>query len=347
MAVRPPPEPGLLATQWRHEPRNNQWLMDGFLSLMFPDSDHATFYPIRNNNIANTQQSGGTIHDFFSRFGTVEFHLKRRIAPVVSWVDGDKTLRCIGTAFVLSCTGYVATACHVLLDPWEYNYGDPKLDGNTLAFGPHLHMGLLMPLGQLYGPKLYNFLPFEHSRYWGTWQESPLFNKRAEFSSATDIAVAKIRAHPDGIAYQPLTLSTRPYRTGDQCMAIGYAEMQDIPFKTAPNGNIALAQFDSNLYVSIGTVAEVLADKIQTRRVRTPGPCFDFRARIPAKMSGSPIFDIEGRVVRGVVSASLSGDPPQAFGCMLGPVLGLPIRGDETLERLMANPIEGMPRINA
>jgi hypothetical protein len=38
----------------------------------------------------------------------------------------------IGTAYMISCTGYLITAAHVLLDPVERGYGDVTRKGNLL-----------------------------------------------------------------------------------------------------------------------------------------------------------------------------------------------------------------------
>ena len=75
-----------------------------------------------------------------------------------------------------------------------------------------------------------------------------------------------------------------------------------------------------DLYVSIGNVGKVFAENHVTKDVRTPGPCFDFDAKIPGKMSGAPIFGAKGAVIRGTVSGSYSGEN-HAYGAMLGPIM--------------------------
>src|SRR5262245_6479272 len=72
------------------------------------------------------------IHEVFASFGPTDFLMKQSILPVVAWVENEDVLRCIGTAFVISCTGYVITASHVLLDPKERNYGNLVRQGNIL-----------------------------------------------------------------------------------------------------------------------------------------------------------------------------------------------------------------------
>jgi hypothetical protein len=83
------------------------------------------------------------------------------------------------------------------------------------------------------------------------------------------------------------------------------------------------------------------------RSVTTPGPCFDFRAKIPGKMSGAPVFGAQGAIIRGVVSRSFSNER-HAYGAMLGPAMELPLSGPylaKTLLRIMEEGTEGIARI--
>jgi hypothetical protein len=85
-------------------------------------------------------------------------------------------------------------------------------------------------------------------------------------------------------------------------------------------------------------------DNHQRRDVPTPGPCFDFRARIPGKMSGGPIFGGDGAVVRGVISSSYSSER-HAYGAMLGPMMQLPLGGGMTLKEMMNSGNEGIAKV--
>jgi len=98
------------------------------------------------------------------------------------------------------------------------------------------------------------------------------------------------------------------------------------------------------LYVSVGEVMDVFPDNHQRKHVPTPGPCFDFRARVPGKMSGGPILGGDGAVVRGVISRSFSGER-HAYGAMLGPIMRLPLSGDMTLKQMMNSGNEGIAQI--
>jgi hypothetical protein len=146
---------------------------------------------------------------------------------------------------------------------------------------------------------------------------------------------------PHGGAYQPLNLSLNPFIKGETAYAIGYAMMEDIPIGQA-DGRPMVQEPKLDLYVSTGEVIEVFPQNHLNKEIPTPGPSFDFRARIPGKMSGSPVFGARGSVVRGVVSRSFSGEK-HAFGCMIGPVMTLPFADGRSLRTLMEAGNEGIP----
>jgi hypothetical protein len=80
----------------------------------------ADFFPYQSQLELMTSSPATTnIYELFTSFGSTDFLLKQSILPVVAWVEGEPAIRCIGTAFVISCTGYIITACHVLLDPQD------------------------------------------------------------------------------------------------------------------------------------------------------------------------------------------------------------------------------------
>lgn len=75
--------------------------------------------------------------------GSTNFVLKQSIMPVVALEAGAPVLRVIGTAFVISASGLVMTAGHVLLDPEESGYGDVTNDSGAVRFGQNLQIGVL------------------------------------------------------------------------------------------------------------------------------------------------------------------------------------------------------------
>lgn len=338
-------EVAILKTLWGRRP-DGAWSIDGIKSLTLkPEAGFAQdFFRFEGQMELMTSSPGGkSFHEVLASFGTTDFLLKQSILPVLGWAKGESAIRCIGTAFVVSCTGFVITAGHVLLDPQESGYGEVVREGSTLRFSEELSMGVLVPLNPAYGRSAFLFLPFELSWYWGEWQDSPLFHQRDEFKFLTDIAVCKVPVLPNGVPHQPLNLSLRRFKQGEEAFAIGYAEMADIPI-TLRDGRTAIGPVKPDLYVSVGAVMDVFPENHLRKDVPAPGPCFDFRARIPGKMSGAPIFGGDGAVVRGVVSRSFSGEK-HAYGAMLGPAMHLPLGDDKTLNTLMDAGKEGMPKI--
>ncbi|MEP6066046.1 MAG: hypothetical protein ABJ246_09435 [Paracoccaceae bacterium] len=103
-----------------------------------------------------------------------------------------------------------------------------------------------------------------------------------------------------------------------------------------------------NIHVSVGDIIRTFPQNHVNKEVSTPGPCFDFSARIPGKMSGSPIFGARGAVIRGVVSRSFSGEE-HAYGSMLGPAMHLRLgeldHPDRTLASLLESGNEGMAKV--
>lgn len=163
---------------------------------------------------------------------------------------------------------------------------------------------------------------------------------KKKFEGLTDVAVCKLREPLDGSAYQPLSLSLHPFAKGEKAYAVGYAEMDDICVSYI-EGQPQIGDFKWEIYVSVGEVAEVFPQNHLSKEVPSPGPSFDFRARIPGKMSGAPIFGAQGAIVRGVVSRSFSGEK-HAFGSMLGPALHLPLSDGSSLKSKMDSGNEGI-----
>jgi S1-C subfamily serine protease len=113
------PAVAILKSVWRKD-RDGSWGIHDIKGLALKpragfDSD---FFPFQSQlELLTSHLAGSSIPDLLSSFGPTEFLMKQSILPVVAWVEGDNVIRCIGTAFVISCTGYLITACHVLLDP--------------------------------------------------------------------------------------------------------------------------------------------------------------------------------------------------------------------------------------
>ncbi len=140
-----------------------------------------------------------------------------------------------------------------------------------------------------------------------------------------------------------LNLSLNPFSKNERAIVIGYAEMPDISISVKEE-EISHSKPQDELFVSVGDVMDVFHDNHLSKDVPTPGPCFDFGAKIPGKMSGAHIFGADGAVVRGVVSRSFSGEK-HAYGAMIGPAMHLPLNDKNTLNTLMKNGCDGIPHV--
>lgn len=334
----------IMKTMWTRR-SDGRWGIHDLKSLTLTPKKNsdANFFTFESEVTLLTTSPPKNIHEVFTSFGTTNFLMMQSILPVVVWVPNENFIRCIGTAFVISCSGYVMTACHVLIDPVERAYGKVVKNGNTIIFMDELQMGVLIPISPAYGIKGFRFFPFEQSWYWGECKNSPLLHEDDKFVTLTDIAICKISELPNNAAHQPLNLSQNRFKKGEEAYAIGYANMEDIPLEIR-NGQVLIREFKHDLYISVGEVINVFPENHLRKEVPTPGPCFDFKAIIPGKMSGGPILGAKGAVIRGVVSRSFSGER-HSYGSMLGPVFHLPLMQGATLKSLMESGGEGIGKI--
>jgi hypothetical protein len=345
--IRPPIE--ILKSLWSRLP-DGRWGVTDLKGLKLkPNLGYGSDYFAFEGVVElMTTTPSRNIHEAFASFGTTHFLMQQSVLPVVAWKEEDPFIRCIGTASVVSCSGYLITAAHVLMDPFDSGYGAIRR-GTELCLDEALNFGVFIPISPAYGARGIRFFPFEKFWLWGTWKESPLISEKDRFDYLTDIAICKIAEMPHGAAHQPLGLSLNPFVPGEAAYSLGYAEMDDIPLEKHGNGPAAFNDFAMDLYVSIGEAMQIFPQNHLRKDVSTPGPCFDFKAKIPGKMSGAPIFGANGAVIRGVVSRSFSGER-HAFGAMLGPAMHLPLHDplndDRTLRTLMESGNEGIARIH-
>lgn len=244
------------------------------------------------------------------------------------------------------------TAAHVLMDPFETGVSKINhVDGTAYTDGK-IYMGIMVQVPPAYiaasrpGPKdpEYLVMPIQQSFTWGKWEQGPLLNSPETYKYKTDVGICKVKPLPWGLPYQPLALSSNPFTVGERAFALGYSEMNDIELIDNGNGGKKPREMRAELFVSGGPVLNLYRNNHVTREVPTPGPCFDFEARIPGKMSGSPIFGAGGVVVRGVVSRSFSGEK-HAFGVAVDSILDLPLGAGETLRKMQVSGLEGMPQV--
>lgn len=339
------PEVGILKTIWGKDPDGN-WRINGLKGLTLkPRAGYdPDFFQFESHlEMLTDRPFVNGIEGWMTTFGPTDFLVKQSILPVVAWVEGEPFIRCIGTAFVISCTGYVITACHVLLDPYDRKYVKVERAENAIRFMGGMRFGVLVPVNPASGHTGNLFFPFLDCRYWGQWKNSPLLHEDPNFEMLTDIAICKISLFPNGSGHQPLSLSLNSFAKGERAFAFGYSEMGDIPIECR-NGILTVPEFKQELYVSVGSVKDLFPDNHQRKDVPTPGPCFDFLAKVPGKMSGGPILGADGTVVRGVVSRSFSG-AKHAYGAMIGPAMNLPLAENVTIRSLMVSGNEGIAKV--
>ncbi|MBR0693596.1 serine protease [Bradyrhizobium lablabi] len=299
-----------------------------------------------------TQQPGPVIRDFFTTFGHTEFLIRQSIVPIVAWNDGDRGMRCIGTGFFISASGLLMTAAHVVRDPIDDQCADfTQIGDNAFRFDKSLHMGVLLPANpamKTAPPQVFNgpdeirdadsfIAPIEWAMHWGQEVVGPLFHMKPEYKLDLDIAVCKVRENQIGGSYQPLNVGQHDLKIGDRAVAIGYAEMENIQFGER-------AAYQPSLVVSVGSVTNIYPDNITKKEATTPGPCFEFDAKIPGKMSGAPILVGSGVITNGVVSRSWQ-DERRASGGLIAPMMGLSLANGKSLLQIVQDGSEGMAQI--
>ncbi len=309
------------------------------------------YFKIENEVNLMTQAPGHIMNNFFATFGTTEFLLRQSIVPIVAWNNGDDEIRCIGTGFFVSASGLLMTAAHVIRDPVDENYTrviQVNKDAQKLSDG--LHFGALLPAN----PAMKNapfqmhpaireakwfMCPFEWTYHWGRDVESPLLHQKPEFRPDLDVAVCKVLEHAVIGPYQPLNIGLYNLKLGDRAVAIGYPEMRNIRLGGGDD-------YQPELVVSVGSVTSIYRDNITEKQNSTPGPNFEFDAKIPGKMSGSPILVGEGVITKGIVSRSLGSNENHASGCLIAPMMSLPLTHGKSLLDLMKSGNEGIANIH-
>ena len=341
---------GVLKSIWTQD-AEGKWAIHAAKGLELNPRQGYTdrYFKINNTLELLTDRPGPLFNNIFASFGDTEFLLRQSIVPVVAWTEGDDEIRCIGTGFFVSASGLLMTAAHVVRDPIDENYANAtRMVGGASRLSDGLHFGVILPAN----PAMRNapfgdipreareatsfVCPFEWTQHWGSECPSPLIHRKPDFKLDLDIAICKVRPFPLIGPYQPLNIGQHNLTIGDRAVAIGYAEMQNIKLGS---------DTQPELLVSVGAVTAVHPDNITEKMNSTPGPNFEFSAKIPGKMSGSPIMVGGGILAKGVVSRSWEGEE-FASGCLIAPAMHLPLIGETTLHELQRSGTDGIARIH-
>jgi S1-C subfamily serine protease len=87
------------------------------LDLLGPERSGQDFFAVRDDIVITQAAPIG---------GTIRSVLGESIVPVVAVANGEQRVRCIGTAFFISCSGLLVTAAHVITDPIDRQYGNVR-----------------------------------------------------------------------------------------------------------------------------------------------------------------------------------------------------------------------------
>ncbi len=171
----------ILKSLWSRR-ADGQWQINDLkgLEMSSGNAEEERFFVLRGEVQLMTKSPNAGMEEILTMFGPTEFLMQQSIVPVVSWLEGEQAMKCIGTASVISCTGYLLTASHVLMDPIESGYGAVR-QGQNIKHHDNFNFGVLIPFGPpgigMTFKKGLRFFPFEKMWNRGDWKQSPLIHE--------------------------------------------------------------------------------------------------------------------------------------------------------------------------
>src|SRR5262245_3582679 len=141
MAENQTEEIGVLKSIWRKN-EAGKWIIHGAKGVDLKPREGCSrdFFKIKDELVLLTEQPGLIFDNLFASWGLTEFIMRQSIVPIVAWNEGDDEMRCIGTGFFISASGYLLTAAHVLRDPIDENYSTvTELGQNQHKMSDDLH----------------------------------------------------------------------------------------------------------------------------------------------------------------------------------------------------------------
>ncbi|NJO34756.1 MAG: trypsin-like peptidase domain-containing protein [Rhodospirillales bacterium] len=288
--------------------------------------------------------------------GTIRWVLGQSTVPMVAHIDGEPILRCLGTGFFVSCSGLLITAAHVVAEVLDKKYGAVKeVDDRTWYLGG-MKLGVMVPINHVMtGFKEYIFREVEWACFLADRTESPLPFKDMDLKLTSDIAICKVKPISENVPFQPLTIVQKGLKgigmqVGKSVSIVGYGAMQNVELSQIKE-NVISGSFPFELHVSRGEIVERFPDNGINKQALSPGPCFSTSAKLPAGMSGSPIYDDERIYVHGVVSTGWQDETGLAglgYGSMLSHSMQIPISplDNKSLLDLMSTTEHGISKIS-
>jgi len=134
------------------------------LDLLGPERSGQDYFAVRDDIVlTQTPLIGGTIRSV----------LGESIVPVIAVANGEQRVRCIGTAFFISCSGLLVSAAHVITDPIDRRYGNVREGDDQVIETQGLAFGVLVPNNPLFQAPGFAFYPFEWSMLMAQRRDAP------------------------------------------------------------------------------------------------------------------------------------------------------------------------------
>jgi len=291
MSEAKPDEIGVLKSIWRKD-ETGVWTIHGMQGIYLKprkgfDKD---YFKIEPEIGMLTERPGKVFDNLFATFGTSDFLVGQSIVPIVAWNEGEPEMRCIGTGFFISASGLLMTAGHVMRDPVDEEYTSlTPVGARSFRMGERLHFGIMLAVNPAVRNAPFNIpqqiressfiiCPFEWVEHWGRRIESPLFHEKDKFNLDIDIAICKVKEAQMVGPYQPINVGQHNLKVGDRAVAIGYAEMKNIPIDA--NGQaIKLPE----LVVSVGSVTNVYPDNMTKSKCQLQGHALSLMRKFQEK----------------------------------------------------------------
>lgn len=230
----------------------------------------------------------------------------------------------IGTAFLISRIGIVATAYHNITDAMRFHRNGERLRIGGLRNNYHVNDMQLCVLHHVLladGASEFSLIPI----------------KGVHGGPPSDV-IYGVLAHDPHVLRRPFTLSPGVPRINSTVLSVGYCEMQypddGIPLESIRSGTFDwISDYSHRLCVREGRVEAVFTNSFAPSYVG--GPCFLIDCEIEQGLSGGPVFN-ESTYACGINSAGMTTimGRPTSLVSMIYPTLPVEISLQEGLRSL-------------